>query len=164
MPTNTSKKTHRIEDIIQAIYFSLDVRRIEDLNIPLFMSRVSEYFNIQLHYYDSCSEANTLGGDFHIFINQNQCIQRQWQDFAHELGHILEHEGYQWGIPGLFRHYQEGQAKKFAHHFCVPSFMLRQFNEIVVSEIVQLFKVEYSFALERLEMHKNALMEGIRNG
>jgi len=161
MPTNTSKKTHRIEDIIQAIYFSLDVRRIEDLNIPLFMSRVSEYFNIQLHYYDSCSEANTLCGDFHIFINQNQSFQQQWQDFGHELGHILGHEGCQWGLPGLFRHYQEGQARKFAFHFCVPSFLLKQLDRIDIPLIMKTFHTEQNFALQRIEMYRNELLNAL---
>ncbi|MFC2947556.1 ImmA/IrrE family metallo-endopeptidase [Virgibacillus sediminis] len=153
-----------IEDLVKTIYMEMDITTPEELNTRCLMERVSDYFHIRLHYFDEQSEANNLGGNFHIFLNKNQSSQRQWQDFGHELGHILGHEGCQLGLPALFRHYQEGQAKKFAYHFCVPSFMLWQLDEIAVSEIMNIFHMEYPFAMQRLEIHKNLVWEVVRNG
>ncbi|MFC3041629.1 ImmA/IrrE family metallo-endopeptidase [Virgibacillus xinjiangensis] len=148
-----------VEDLVKSIYISMDITEPEELDTRCLMDMVSEYFHIRLHYFDEPSEANNLGGNFHIFLNEKQSPQKQWQDFGHELGHILGHEGCQWGIPPLFRHYQEGQAKQFALHFCVPSFLLEQMATIDMAVLMKLFKVEKNFALHRIEMYRNKFLQ-----
>src|SRR5690625_5038122 len=77
--------------------------------------------------------------------------EREWQDFAHELGHYLLHVGSQLNMHYLFVQLQEWQADLFAYHFCVPTFMLMRFKEVSAYVIADLFNVEYDFALKRLE-------------
>lgn len=97
-----------------------------------------------------------MGGIYRIFLNENQSRQKVLQDFAHELGHILRHEGHQQAMFEQFRIYQEWQAKQFAYHFCIPTFLL---NELELPQlrceavwvIAKTFNVELTFAAERLE-------------
>lgn len=113
-------------------------------------------FKIKVYYFDESSEANNMGGIFRIFLNQNQSKQAIWQDFAHELAHILDHEGYQWSMYEPFREYQEWQAEQFAYQFCVPTFLLNQMKlpqlqSEATGVIVSQFNVEASFAVKRLD-------------
>ncbi|MFD2760476.1 ImmA/IrrE family metallo-endopeptidase [Lentibacillus juripiscarius] len=150
-----------IANNIESLYFAIDETDVDAFYSLFIMKKVANYLNIQLHYFDEPSEANNLGGCYRIFLNQNQSSQKQWQDFGHELGHVLVHEGCQWGIPRLFRHYQEGQARKFALHFCVPSFLLKQLNTIDIHLLMKTFNVEQNFALQRIEMYKNELLDAL---
>ncbi|MEQ6048477.1 ImmA/IrrE family metallo-endopeptidase [Lysinibacillus capsici] len=60
----------------------------------------------------------------YIFLNNQLTICQSWQDFGHELGHVLLHMGNQQRMYPLFREYQEYKANNFMYHACVPSFML----------------------------------------
>ncbi|MFE0508100.1 ImmA/IrrE family metallo-endopeptidase [Peribacillus butanolivorans] len=41
------------------------------------------------------------------------------QEFAHELCHILRHDGNQIYMPKMFIKLQENQANYFTYHFCI---------------------------------------------
>jgi Zn-dependent peptidase ImmA (M78 family) len=55
------------------------------------------------------------------FLNEQLTHQQQWQDFCHELAHILLHTGHQGRMFSLFHEYQENKANHFMYHACVPS-------------------------------------------
>ncbi|HLR80429.1 MAG TPA: ImmA/IrrE family metallo-endopeptidase, partial [Bacillota bacterium] len=76
--------------------------------------------------------------------------QKQWQDFGHELGHVLCHAGHQLKMNHMFLKYQEWKANNFMYHFCVPTFMLYQLKEVNVHNVMDLFNVEHEFACKRL--------------
>lgn len=116
---------------------------------------IAEKLNIKLHYFDEDSEANVINGIKRIFLNERLSSRKRWQEFAHELCHILRHVGYQQHMPFLFYQMQEWQANYFSYHFCIPTFMLQELQEINVYQIMNLFNVEFEFASRRLEMYKN---------
>ncbi|QUW23339.1 hypothetical protein JSQ81_07390 [Sporosarcina sp. Marseille-Q4063] len=80
----------------------------------------------------------------------NQTKQEIWQDFAHELAHSLNHEGYQFSMNDPFRKYQGWQAEQFAFHL-LNHLELPQLRCEAVGLIATLFNVEHTFADVRLE-------------
>lgn len=115
----------------------------------------STMLNIKTYYYDESSEANNIGGVYRIFLNENQSKQVIWKDFAHELAHVLNHEGYQLSMHSPFREYQEWQAELFAYHFCIPTFLLNQMilpslQCEAVGLVANTFNVRPTFAQQRL--------------
>ncbi len=84
--------------------------------------------------------------------------RQHWQRFGHEVCHFLRHCGDQRYMHELFIELQENQARNFAYHFCVPSFMLEEIdlpNNMAQSAgmIAKIFGVEYSFAERRIEQY-----------
>ena len=145
-----------LEEMVLSIYHSLAITDPDSFNCDELIALISEKFEISTYYFDEASEANNLGGKYRIFLNENQSPQKIWQDFGHELGHILRHDGHQQFMIELFRDYQEWQAIQFAYHFCIPTFML---NELDLPQlrceavwlIANTFNVELNFAAERLD-------------
>ena len=93
-----------------------------------------------------------------IFLDSRISAQGQWQDFCHELGHLLLHVGDQINMPPLFRQYQEFKANNFMYHACVPTFMLdslsiKNMTTYNIHKIQTLFNVEYEFAQQRLNQY-----------
>ncbi|HLR71553.1 MAG TPA: ImmA/IrrE family metallo-endopeptidase [Pseudogracilibacillus sp.] len=78
--------------------------------------------------------------------------------FGHEVCHYLRHCGNQLKMHPLFLQLQESQANHFAYHFCVPTFMLQQLREVTIYDVMELFNVEFDFALRRLEMYRNNVL------
>ncbi|MFC5591714.1 ImmA/IrrE family metallo-endopeptidase [Sporosarcina soli] len=145
-----------LEEKILSIYHSLNITEPGFYNSKELINSFSEKFGIKTYYFDESSEANNLGGEYRIFLNVNQNPQKIWQDFAHELGHIIRHDGCQCSMGIPFREFQEWQAESFAFHFCVPTFMLDllelpQLRCEAVELIARLFNVETTFADVRLE-------------
>jgi len=145
-----------VEEEVISIYHSLNIFHPTQICHDDLIEIISTRFNIKVYYFDETSEANNLGDIFRIFLNEHQTKQKIWQDFAHELAHILGHEGYQWCMHNPFREYQELQAEQFAYHFCIPTFMLNnlelpQLRCEAVGLIATVFNVEHTFANERLE-------------
>lgn len=93
--------------------------------------------------------------DVYIFLNDFLLKEQQWQDFCHELAHVLLHTGHQGRMSPLFREYQENKANHFMYHACVPSFMLDEIepNNLTIEYVQEQFNVEYDFALKRLEQY-----------
>lgn len=94
----------------------------------------------------------------YIFLNEQLTPQQLWQDFCHELAHVLLHIGHQGRMSLLFREYQEHKANNFMYHACMPSFMLDQLDlydctPLTVIQLQGLFNVEYDFAEKRLTQY-----------
>lgn len=145
-----------LEEKVMSIYLSANISEPSKIYHDDMIENFSDLLNVKIYYFDESSEANNLGGTYRIFLNENQTKQEIWQDFGHELAHILSHEGYQWSMQEPFRAYQEWQAEQFTYHFCVPTFMLNQMSLPqlrceAVGVIINTFNVELDFATERLE-------------
>lgn len=111
-----------------------------------------------MYYWPDNSQALFLGNQTYIFINENLTNQQRWQDFCHELAHVLLHSGHQEHMSAQFREYQENKANNFMFHACIPTFMLDELkqneaNALNVHQLQELFNVEYHFALKRLEQY-----------
>ena len=146
--------TH-LEDYIIQLYQYLSIEKPHQLRIGIIANRLGlsvYYGNATFRYYDSI-----------ILKRTNR--RREWQSFGHEVGHYLRHHGNQLRLHPLFADLQEHQANHFAYHFCVPTFMLKEIKGVTANDIARLFNVEFDFALRRLEMYENKLIEraGVKN-
>src|SRR5699024_2662005 len=103
------------------------------------------------------SELVQYKSKYKVFINKESNCSRQWQDFGHEMYHyFIDHVEYDL-LSRSYAYYSETKADYFAYHFCVPTFMLRKFNNLDVYDVMYYFNVEFDFALKRIEMYKNSL-------
>lgn len=138
--------TH-IEDYIIELYNNMAISHPEQIE----MEKIALNLGIKLHY----GTSTYLFGD--NIIIQYETRQRQWQLFGHEVCHYLRHYGNQLNMRESFKNLQEWQANYFAYHFCIPTFMLDKLYNYTVTDIMNLFNVEFDFALRRLEMYQNKL-------
>nr|WP_077737009.1 ImmA/IrrE family metallo-endopeptidase [Bacillus sonorensis] len=121
------------------------------------MNRVAAGLNIWIHYENMDSMMIKHDGMYSIILNSKLSRQKQWEDFAHELCHVLKHAGNQLNMNKMFRELQEFQANQFMYHFCVPTFMLLKldFPELrcnAVKMVADLFNVTDEFAAKRIEL------------
>ncbi|WP_438312329.1 ImmA/IrrE family metallo-endopeptidase [Sporosarcina sp. FA9] len=147
-----------LEDYIKKLYNKINITVPNQINMYVIADRL----NIGLYPIDGSSEAIQIEGRQYIFINRNLSAQEQWQDFCHELCHILWHSGNQFAMPPPFREYQEWKADSFALHACIPTFMLRDIRlprdpQEVIWVIQDTFNVSYEFAKIRLEQRRQQI-------
>lgn len=139
--------TH-IEEYVTNLYNYLSINNPEQIDIDVIAAKLG----VNIFYGSASFIINN-----NIFI-QKSSKQKEWQTFAHEICHYLRHCGNQLNMGKLFVNFQEYQANYFAYHFCVPTFMLDKLKEFTVYMIMDLFNVEYKFALRRLEMYQNKVI------
>lgn len=145
---------NRAERTVYRLYRSLNIRFPEQLNI----SHIAAKINLPVHYWEFGSEAVFYQGRSKVFLNENLSSQQKWQNFGHEVCHVSGHAGSQSDMNMPFLRFQEGQANHFAYHFCVPTFMLENIYNFTIYDIMNLFNVEYEFALRRLEMYERKII------
>ncbi|MFJ5766767.1 ImmA/IrrE family metallo-endopeptidase [Lysinibacillus sp. NPDC093210] len=144
---------NHLEDYIKDLYIRMGI------TIPAFLDFqvISERIGIKVFFWSDSSQALFANNQPFIFLNQSSSMQQQWQEFCHELAHVLLHSGDQFYMYPLFREYQEYKANNFMYHACVPSFMLDELEptELTVENVQRLFNVEYDFAFKRLEQYRS---------
>ena len=121
---------------------------------------IISHLGIKLLYWYEPSQALFSKDRPYIFLNIHLSKQQKWQDFCHELGHVLLHAGNQRRLSAEFVKYQEAKANLFMYHACVPSFMLNKleindFSSETINLVADLFCVEGPFAAKRLEQYIN---------
>ncbi|MBN6206221.1 ImmA/IrrE family metallo-endopeptidase [Ralstonia pickettii] len=142
---------NKTESIIKDLYTNIDIVSPEQLKIE----SIAYKLGIAVRYWDFPSEAFAVDEKCFIVLNRNLNKSQLWQEFAHELSHLLLHVGRQELMHILFRQLQEYQANYFSYHFCVPTFMLERLKEVNANLITELFNVEFDFAIRRIEIHQN---------
>ena len=143
-----------LEDYVERIYKYVKITHPEQLNKYV----IGDLLKIGVYLADADSEALRLDDRYYIFINRNLNRQQRWQEFGHELCHVLRHAGHQNKMGVMFRDLQEWQADNFMYHFCVPTFMLQRIRlptdrNRAICLIAETFGVEYQFAEKRLERY-----------
>lgn len=143
--------TH-LEDYIRDLYTSIGVTKPEQLDPRIIAPKLG--FTVVYLSFDSVSYDNI------IYIDSRLPEEEQWQEFCHELGHVISHSGNQAKTHILFREYQEWKANNFAFQACVPTFMLNQIQlpineERAIDKIQLLFNVDCDFAKKRLNHYLN---------
>ncbi|MRG86967.1 ImmA/IrrE family metallo-endopeptidase [Salinibacillus xinjiangensis] len=118
------------------------------------MEEIARKLNINIYYGDSSFR---FGNNI---VLKKSSKQKEWQDFGHELCHVLWHEGNQLNMPLPFRDLQEWQSINFAHHFCAPTFMLLELKDVNVYNIMETFNVDYCFAKKRMGMFVQRIFNG----
>ncbi|MGE6631046.1 ImmA/IrrE family metallo-endopeptidase [Bacillus sp. NPDC077027] len=144
--------THLEEDI-KRLYTRLQ------LDGPAYMNmhKIATELNIWIHYEETGSMMIKHQGVYSIVLNRYASSEEQWEDFAHELCHVLKHTGNHFEMNKQFRDLQEFQAKQFMYHFCVPTYQLLQMKlpylrQQAVQNIAQRFHVTLAFAEKRLTL------------
>lgn len=150
------RNTSHTEDFVEDLYLKIGIKTPQDLKFQT----ISEGLAIRSFYWPEPCQALFLQHQGFIFLNEQLSPQQKWQNFCHELAHILLHTGNQCRMPESFRTYQEAKANQFMYHAAVPSFMLDKLNLYecdagTVYEVQIQFNVEYEFALQRLRQYIN---------
>ncbi|WP_074554588.1 ImmA/IrrE family metallo-endopeptidase [Bacillus cereus] len=151
--------TTQLEDHIHELYESLYISIPEHINMKI----IAKKLNIWLHFAPFGSRAICKDGLPSIIIDSRSPFYHQWEDFGHELCHILFHVGNQICMPKLFLEYQEMKASNFMLHFCVPTFMLRTLNlpearQEAIYLIATTFNVSFHTAEQRLLHYEMKLL------
>ncbi|OFD61470.1 ImmA/IrrE family metallo-endopeptidase [Bacillus mycoides] len=151
--------TTQIEDYIEKLYHSLSIFVPEQID----MIMIAQKLNIWLHFAPFGSRAICRDDLSSIIIDNRNMSYQQWEDFGHEVCHVLFHVGNQLYVPKLFLDYQEAKANNFMLHFCIPTFMLRTLdlpetrNESI-QLIAQTFNVSFHIAERRILHYENQLL------
>ncbi|MBN6887776.1 Zn-dependent peptidase ImmA (M78 family) [Cytobacillus horneckiae] len=151
-----------LENNIGKLYNFLEIQTPEEIE----MYKIAEKLDIWIHYWNKESKMNYRKGMYSIILDNRKNSVRQWQDFCHELAHVIRHYGNQNKMHELFIDLQESQATNFMYHFCVPTFMLLKLNindyiniNNGVDFVVKTFNVTEDFANKRLIHFRNQMLQ-----
>ncbi|MGE6260913.1 ImmA/IrrE family metallo-endopeptidase [Heyndrickxia sporothermodurans] len=152
-----------LEEEIKDLYYSLNIKSPSDID----MYHIANEFDVWIHYHKNESIVlKKPNGLYSIFLDERLSYQEQWEDFGHEFGHVLKHVGYQFKMEKMFRQLQENQANNFMYHFCVPTFMLLNYNianfyniNDGIAFVTSTFNVTEQFARKRLIQFRNQLQQ-----
>ncbi|MEH7122074.1 ImmA/IrrE family metallo-endopeptidase [Bacillus sp. JJ1773] len=152
-----------LEENIQRIYKQVEILSPTEID----MYHIADGLDIWIHHHEEESKATKFKGQYYILLNDQLSPQEEWQDFAHELGHVVRHVGNQHKMNKPFRRMQESQSNNFMYHFCVPTFMLLEYEisnfenidegSVFVSNV---FNVTEEFAKKRLIRFHNQVLLG----
>ncbi|HDR7446057.1 TPA: ImmA/IrrE family metallo-endopeptidase [Bacillus toyonensis] len=151
--------TTQLEDYVYNLYHSISIYTPEQID----MSAIAQKLNIWVHFVPFGSRAICRDNLLSIIIDNRNTRYHQWEDFGHELCHVLLHVGNQLYMPKLFLNYQEAKANNFMLHFCIPTFMLRALdlpetkNE-AIQFIAKTFNVSFQIAERRLLHYENQIL------
>ena len=143
------------ENYIYHLCKSINILSYDQLSID----SISTVLDIDILYWEYSSELVCFKDKHKMFINVQLTSQEQWQDFGHEMYHYFFDETSYNQLNESYGVYGESKADYFMYHFCVPSFMLQQLKGVTAYDIMNLFNVEFEFALKRLEMYRNNLIQ-----
>ncbi|MBJ8200672.1 ImmA/IrrE family metallo-endopeptidase [Bacillus cereus] len=151
--------TTQTEDYIKKLYHSLSIFTPEQIN----MIEIARKLNIWIHFAPFESRAIYREELPSIIIDNRKKFYHQWEDFGHELCHILFHIGNQLLMPKMFLDYQEAKANNFMLHFCIPTFMLQKLDlpesRVESIQIIsKTFNVSVQIAKQRLFHYENKLL------
>ncbi|WP_053431774.1 ImmA/IrrE family metallo-endopeptidase [Halalkalibacterium halodurans] len=140
-----------LEDWISNEYKHKNIKKVQDLNIENLS--VAFQVEIVLHTHKS----NCIYDDEYsvIFLNKDQSIEKQREDFFHELCHILFHVGDQRSIPKEFCELQENQARRFGLYAAMPKHILDTYLSYPPEEIAEIFTLPKCMVIDRLTQIKN---------
>lgn len=140
------------EQIVKDMYQKMGILYPQQLDFQA----ISKQLNITIFYWQEPSQALIINEIGYIMLNKGISPQKQWQEFCHELCHVLHHVGNQCNLPESFITYQEMKANHFMLHASVPTFMLEELQlhdatPYNVALVQQLFNVEKEIAFKRLD-------------
>ncbi|MEK0220858.1 ImmA/IrrE family metallo-endopeptidase [Bacillus proteolyticus] len=148
--------TTHLEDYTYHLYQSISIIVPEQID----MMKIAKKLNIRLYFAPFGSHAMERNQIANLIIDNRLSQPEQWEDFGHEICHILLHSGNQLLMHKMFLDYQETKARNFALQFCVPTFMLRKLPppQLKTYIIAEKFNVTLQFAERRLLHYENQLL------
>lgn len=149
--------TTHTEDFVEELYLKIGINKPHQLNYKIIAHALG--IKVFLAPYDGPSQALFVKNMPFIFLSRNLTSSQMWQDFCHELNHVLQHTGNQNYMLGSWVDYQEKKANTFMYHACMPTFMLDELTtndpSPTIKELQLIFNVEYDFAVKRLTQYFN---------
>ncbi len=155
-------QTTPLEDYIEQLYQHLGITIPEEINMHDIAKRLGIYLHIDV--WESRAVEHPITKSKRIIINQELTDQERWQDFGHELCHLLRQSGNQLTLSKSYIQLQEAKANNFAYHFCVPTFILLKLDvpytkDEFIHLISRTFNVTLQFAKERFNRFERQLNE-----
>lgn len=157
-------QTNHLEDYVEEIYHSIGINSPSQLNIIDIAARL----NIWIYFSNFSSRAIDRDGLYSINIDRRLSKAKQWEEFGHEMAHLLRDAGNQLTLPSHIVNYQEVKANSFALEFCIPTFMLLSISLPIVRKdaidtITEKFNVTPSFAEKKLVRFENKSIQSIKD-
>ena len=94
--------TTHTEDFVKELYLKIDITKPYQLNYKTIANALG--IRVFPAPYDGPSQALFVKNTPFIFLNRKLTPPQMWQDFCHELNHVLQHSGNQnyllntWGL------------------------------------------------------------------
>lgn len=138
------------EDYVNKMYQSIGIYQPHQIDLEVIASRLKTEVLLL--------PSDPLRLDNLIILDSRTSKAQQWQDFGHELCHVLWALGNQIDMPIPWEVYQESKANNFAQYACIPPFMLQQMALPIherdgILLLQETFNVEWEFAEKRLQQH-----------
>jgi hypothetical protein len=158
----TSYKPTPLEQWIENLWVKAGVLTTGQLTIDEVAGRL----NVWVHYLNQPGKALEWMGMRSVLVDKRLSRAEQWEEFLHELCHVLRHAGSQALMPQPFLESQEADANRFVLYASMPSFMLKRLRfpdrqsdaaELIVSH----FGVTHTLAYRRLEQIRRRAFEAI---
>ncbi|CAM3754234.1 ImmA/IrrE family metallo-endopeptidase [Cohnella lubricantis] len=132
----------------------------------LTVDEAASRLNVWVHYLNQKSKALEYMGLRSILVDKRLNRAEQWQEFLHELCHVLRHAGNQTLMPRPFLESQEADANRFVLYAAIPYFMLREFHlpnrrSDAAERISVQFGVTHKLAYQRLEQIERRTFEAV---
>jgi hypothetical protein len=151
-----------LEQWIEALYQQHDIVSPEQLQI----TEISAKLNIWVYFMDMGSMAVEKNGLFSVNIDRRLSAKEQWEDFLHELCHILRHSGDQMAMPAPLLNWQEKDAANFQLYAALPFSMIKglklpERQGEIIELLAEEFRVTHRLAADRLEQIQRRMLQGI---
>lgn len=156
----TSYVTTHLEDWVTNMYKRLNVHQPKEIN-PV---KIARYFEIYIKQHPYPSRYDVNGRFKAITLDSRSTPREKYEQFYHELCHILRHTGHQTMMPTAYRELQERDANNFMVYAAVPHHMLHfiDFNKptpLLLRDMSDMFRVTELLCQKRLERIKNRIMQ-----
>ncbi|MBW5447453.1 ImmA/IrrE family metallo-endopeptidase [Cohnella sp. CFH 77786] len=150
------------EQWTEQLWSKAGIRSAQQLNIDEVASRL----NVWVHYMDETSRALEYLGMRSILVDKRLGRREQWEEFLHELCHVLRHAGNQTLMPKSFCESQEAEANRFVLYAAMPASMIRDLKlpdhlDEAVEALAERFGVTPALASRRLEQIQRRIFSRI---
>lgn len=150
------------EQWIEALWLRAGILTPDQLTIE----EVSDRLDVWVHYMSESSKALEWMGIRSVLIDLRLTAERQWEDYLHELCHILRHAGNQTVMPRSFLEHQEAEAKRFVLYASMPFSMIKDMKlpavrGEAVQQLASRFGVTCELADVRLDQFQRRAFEAV---
>lgn len=150
-----------LEQWIEDLYKQHNFMKPSELTIIDVASRL----NIWTYFLDSGSQAIERNGLYSICVDRRLSRAEQWEDFLHELCHVLRHSGNQIHMPNTYTEMQEIEANNFVLYASLPYYMIKELslpnlNNEAIDLLIETFGVTHILAQRRLEQIQRRVLQG----
>ncbi|MCR8645558.1 ImmA/IrrE family metallo-endopeptidase [Paenibacillus sp. N1-5-1-14] len=151
-----------LEHWVEDMYKRIHITQPSQLDIL----EIAQRLNIWVYFMEMGSQAIDRNGVYSICVDRRITPQEQWEDFLHELCHVLRHSGNQVEMSEDFMDKQELEANTFQLYAAIPYSMFRQLElpqtqQEIIDLIATEFRVTHALAQRRLEQIQRRVLQGI---